>query len=60
MGFEIQIWVLYFGREVEYTKIRRNEFSLCTAHFLMNRQNGNKTDICKKKIKKQVRFFDQR
>ena len=31
--FEIQIGVLNSGREVEYTKIRRKEFPLCTAHF---------------------------
>ena len=31
--FEIQIWVLNFWREVEYTKIQRNEFSLCTDQF---------------------------
>ena len=31
--FEIKIWVCSFGREVEYTKIRRNEFPLCLANF---------------------------
>ena len=28
MEFEIQIWVLNFGREIEYTKIQKNEFTL--------------------------------
>ena len=33
-GFEIQIWVWNYGREVDYTKARGNEFPLRTAHFL--------------------------
>ena len=31
--FEIKIWVLNFGRKLDYTKIQRNEFPLCTSNF---------------------------
>ena len=44
--FEIQIWVLKFGREVEYTKIRRKEFPFARLTFLLIRLSGEKTDVC--------------
>ena len=45
--FEIQIWVLNFRRNVEYIKIRGNEFSsLHGSLFLPSRRSENKTDVC--------------
>ena len=46
MEFEIQIWVLNLGREVEYTKIRGNEFPFERLTFIMSRRNGKKTGVC--------------
>ena len=44
--FEIQIWVLNFGREVDYTKIQRNGFPFARLTFLLSQRSGNKTDVC--------------
>ena len=42
-----EVWVLNFGRGVEYSKIWRNGFPFARLTFLLSQQSVNKTDVAK-------------
>ena len=44
--FEIQIWVLNFGRRVQYSKILMHGFPFVRLTFPLIRKSGKKKDVC--------------